>query len=153
MKAAVCWLSVLVLGACAASTPRPGLSGRYAANAAASVLLPGDETPRDFVLEIEDDGTTFATTQSFTATSGESVRLSWRGACDGTVRPVEGSFVEMRMSCRRTADGAVVSTIVAGPMQYDETCRLSTSQRLVCEGEAPASDRQAHRFSYAFDRL
>jgi hypothetical protein len=153
VKVAVCWLSVLALAACAASPLRHGLSGRYAANAEASVLLPGDETPRDFVLEIEDDGTTFATTQAFTATSGEPVRLSWRGACDGTVRPVEGSFVEMQMSCRRSADGAVISTIAVGPMQYDETCRLKTSQRLVCEGEAPGSDRQAHRFSYAFDRL
>jgi hypothetical protein len=146
-------LSALLFGGCATSPAKPTLSGRYAANTAASRLLPGDETPRHFLMEIEDNGNTVATTQTFTATDGTNVRLSWSGACDGTPRPVEGALLAMEMSCRRADDGALINTVVVGPVRYTETCRLTQPQRLVCAGEVPADPGPAQPFSYVFDRL
>jgi hypothetical protein len=146
-------LSALLLAGCAVSATKPTLSGRYAANTAASRLLPGDEVPRDFVMEIVDDGDTVATTQTFTATDGKNVRLTWRGACDGMQRPVEGALMPMQMSCRRAADGALINSVAIGPLTYTETCRLTNPEQLVCAGEMPAVDGPARPFSYAFDRL
>jgi hypothetical protein len=151
MTAVVCLFTLAQVG-CASAPERTLFTGRYAANTAASTLLPGDEPPKDFMFEIEDDGVTLATVQSFTSPSGEQVRLSWRGECDGRPREIEGTFVRMDMSCRR-GDGVLVNTISLPRGTYTETCRLVSPRRLVCAGEMPAPGGPSQPFSYAFDRL
>ena len=143
---------MLVLFGCASPSSHVDFSGRYAANAAASRMLPGEQAPRDLVFEIQDDGDTLATEQTFTASSGERVRLTWQGTCDGTPRSLQGAAVEMKMSCRRDGETLVNTVITAGD-SYTETCRLTSSRRLVCSGQVTAEGGATRPFSYAFDRL
>ena len=79
---------------------------------------------------IEDDGALITTTQTFTADSGETVRLVWRGECDGKEHPVEGALTPFQLSCRRSASGALVNTIVSGAGSYVETCVLESKVRM-----------------------
>ena len=90
--------------ATASCTTRNSFSGSYVGNDAASVMPPGQQVPPNFRLFIEDDGVVIKNVQTFTADSGETVRLVWQGECDGKERPVEGALQpDMRLSCRRSA--------------------------------------------------
>jgi len=101
---------------------------------------------------IEDDGDLLTTTQTFTADSGETVRLVWRGECDGKERPVEGALTPFRLSCRRSSSGALINTIVSDAGSYVETCALESKVRMTCKGEQLNAQGRPQAFSYAFDR-
>lgn len=133
-------------------TDTSSLRGTYVANEGASVLPPGERVPPNFRMIIEDDGALITTTQTFTADSGETVRLVWRGECDGKERPVEGALTPFQQSCRRSASGALVNTIVSGAGSYVETCVLESKVRMTCKGEQPNQEGRLQPFSYAFDR-
>jgi hypothetical protein len=134
------------------------LSGTYVGNEAASLMPPGQKVPPNFQWVIEDDGDSIKTVQTFTADSGEKVRLVWQGACDGKERPVEGAFSPgMRLSCRRSASGALVNTVSGADISgadwsYVETCVLESKARMTCKGSMQDAHGQPLPFSYAFDR-
>jgi hypothetical protein len=148
LKAALLICTVIVI----ACTGTPSLQGTYVGNEAASVLPAGERVPPNFRMTIEDDGVFLTTTQSFTADSGETVQLVWKGECDGQERPVEGALTPLRLSCRRSASGALINTIVSDAGSYVETCVLESKVRMTCKGEQPNEQGRPQAFSYAFDR-
>src|SRR5262245_59538284 len=129
----VCALLAVAAGACT-SAGQGSLTGTYVANAAQSVMLPGEEVPPDMLFVIEEHGAHLKTTQSFKATSGEAVRLVWQGECDGQERQVQGALPPgIRLSCRRPADGSLINTVSSEGWSYVETCRLESTTRLSCK--------------------
>lgn len=147
--------AVLVTASCANSS---AFSGTYVGNEAASVMPPGQKVPPNFRLVIEDDGVAVKTVQTFTADSGETVRLVWQGECDGKERPVEGALQpDMRLSCRRSDSGALVNTVSGSDASgigwsYVETCVMESKARMTCRGNMLDEKGQPLPFSYAFDR-
>ena len=146
--------AALVTASCANSS---AFSGTYVGNEAASVMPPDQKVPPNFRLVIEDDGVAVKTVQTFTADSGETVRLVWQGECDGKERPVEGALPPgMQLSCRRSA-GALVNTVSGADLSgtawtYVETCVLESKIRMTCKGNMQDEKGQPLPFSYAFDR-
>lgn len=144
--------------ATASCTTRNSFSGSYVGNDAASVMPPGQQVPPNFRLFIEDDGVVIKNVQTFTADSGETVRLVWQGKCDGRERPVEGALQpDMRLSCRRSASGALVNTVSGSDVSgtawsYVETCVMESKVRMTCKGNTLDEKGQPLPFSYAFDR-
>lgn len=147
--------AAFVIASCARNT---SFSGVYVGNEAASVMPAGQQVPPNFRLVIEDDGVALKTVQTFTADSGEPVRLVWQGECDGKERPVEGALQPgMRLSCRRSASGALVNTVSGADISgadwsYVETCLLESRMRMTCKGNMLDENHKPLPFSYAFDR-
>ena len=145
-----------IVGASCASDR--SFSGTYVGNEAASVMPPGQQVPPNFRLVIEDDGVAIRTIQTFTADSGEAVRLVWVGECDGKERPVQGALqAGMRLSCRRSASGALVNTVSGADISgadwtYVETCVMESKVRMTCKGNMTDEKGQPVPFAYAFDR-
>ena len=146
--------AAIALTSCADTAARQGsLSGTYVGNALQSVMLPGERAPPDLLFVIEESGAHLKTVQSFTASTGETVRLIWEGECDGQPRPVQGAAPPgIRLSCRRAADGALINTVASEDWSYVETCSLESKTRLTCKGSMPDDQGVARPFSYAFDR-
>jgi len=137
----------------ASCTSTSSFSGTYVGNEAASVMPPGQQVPPNFRLVMEETGAVIRTEQTFTADSGEAVKLVWEGACDGKDRPVQGAAPPgIQQSCRRGASGAIVNTVSSADWSYVETCSMESKVRMTCKGTMLDGNGKSVPFAYVFDR-
>lgn len=148
-------LLVLLLAGCATKAVQSGpagFSGTYKGNEAASVMLPGERVPENFVSVIEDDGVRLTMTQTFRGPEGETAKLVWTGECDGRSRSIDGAQRPMQMSCIRSQAGALINRISGEGWAYTETCVMSTPRRMTCSGAMPDASGVDRNFSYVLDK-
>ena len=148
--------SSILVAACSAT--RTGsvtlFNGTFYANESESKMLPGQHTPTDYVGVMRDDGVLMKTVQTFTAPNGQKVRYVWNGVCNGSPSQVEGAPAGVRLSCIRTSNGSLITTLSdPGGYRHVETCSLSAhGTRETCSGTADLPDGSKHDFVYVFDQ-
>lgn len=158
MTTFVRWMApgIVAIAACSATrVPSVTLfNGTFYANEAASKMLPGQHVPKDYVGVMRDDGVLLRTTQVFTAANGQQVKYAWDGICDGNSIQVTGAPPGVRLSCVRTPDGSLITTLSDNRgYRHVETCSLSShGKRETCSGTADLPDGSKHEFVYVFEQ-
>lgn len=147
---------IILLGACSA-TRTQGVqlfNGTFYANEPESKMLPGQHPPSEYVGVMRDDGVSLKTVQTFTAPNGQKVRYVWDGVCNGSPGQVVGAPAGVRLSCIRTSNGSLTTTLTdTGGYRHVETCSLSAhGRRETCSGTADLPDGSKHDFVYVFDQ-